>query len=70
MGALCRFAVTIRQQSAQTLGFGDGTSLVREPLIREGDQVIQPLVISFPLMILHVLPEHISQRPLPKRNQL
>jgi hypothetical protein len=34
----------------QSLGLGDGTEVVPELFVGEGDKVIQPLVIAFPLM--------------------
>jgi hypothetical protein len=43
--------------------------VVAEPLVGKRDEIVQTLVIPFPVKMRHVLSEDISQGGLPEENQ-
>jgi hypothetical protein len=69
-GPLRRLAVVELKQSAQPLGFGDRACFLRQPFIWKGDEIIETLVVPFPLERGQILLEHIGQRALAKQNQV
>ena len=58
------------EQSPQPLGFANGAFPTGGSLVREGDDVIESLMIAFVLIGGQILRERVTQRTLAKEDQL
>ena len=58
------------EPSAQSLGFANRPVLATRSLVGEGDDIVEPLMIAFVLMVGWVLVERVAQGTLAKGNQL
>jgi hypothetical protein len=56
--------------SAQPLGFENGPVLRTGSVVREGDDIIESLMIAFVLMVGQILIERVAQGTLAKEDQL
>ena len=57
-------------QSAKTLGFQNGPFAATRSLVRERDDIVEPLMIAFVLMVGKILIERVAQGTLAEENQL
>ena len=69
-GGLCRGAVVEIEQATETRRL-DNLPVARVgPPVGEGDDVVQPLMVSFVMMVGEVLGEDVAQRMLTEESQL
>src|ERR1022692_4929538 len=58
------------EQSAKPLGFQNGPVLTNCSLVRERDDIVEPLMIAFVLMVGKIFIERVAQGTLAKENHL
>jgi hypothetical protein len=58
------------EQSAKPLGFANSPILANYSLVGEGDDIIEPLMITFVLMVGKIFIERVTQRTLVEENEL
>src|SRR5438876_173040 len=58
------------EQSAQLLGFANSPVLTTGPLVGERDDIVEPLMIAFVLVVGEILLERVAQGTFAKENQM